>query len=55
MRTLPPAKIFFGHDNGIGVIYHDDNVKVTATENSHFNFPPGSPAYDKYKSYSYRF
>src|ERR1700730_19153473 len=32
MRTVPPAKIFFGHDTGIGVIYQDANVKVTATE-----------------------
>jgi ribonuclease BN (tRNA processing enzyme) len=55
MRTVPPAKIFFGHDTGIGVIYDDANVKVTAAENAHFNFPPGSPAYGKYKSYSYRF
>jgi ribonuclease BN (tRNA processing enzyme) len=55
MRTIPAAKIFFGHDSGVGMIYHDGNVKVTAAENSHFNFPPGSPANGKYKSYSYRF
>lgn len=28
---------------------------MTAAENTHFNFPPSSPAYGKYKSYSYRF
>ena len=55
MRTVPPVKIFFGHDTGIGVIYQDANVKVTAAENSHSNFAPGTPAYGKYKSYSYRF
>jgi ribonuclease BN (tRNA processing enzyme) len=55
MRTVPAAKIFFGHDTGVGVIYQDANVKVTAAENSHFNFSPGTPAYGKYKSYSYRF
>ena len=55
MRTVPAAKIFFGHDTGVGVIYQDANVKVTAAENSHFNFRPGTPAYGKYKSYSYRF
>jgi ribonuclease BN (tRNA processing enzyme) len=55
MRTVPPTKIFFGHDAGSGVIYEDANVKVTAAENSHFNFRPGTPAYGKYKSYSYRF
>jgi len=55
MRTVPPVKIFFGHDTGTGTIYQDANVKVTAVENSHFNFAPGTPAYGKYKSYSYRF
>jgi ribonuclease BN (tRNA processing enzyme) len=55
MRTVEPAKIFFGHDTGIGTIYEDANVKVTAAENSHFHFAAGTPAYGKYKSYSYRF
>jgi ribonuclease BN (tRNA processing enzyme) len=54
-RTVPVAKVFFGRDVGTGVIFQDANVKVTAVENSHFNFPPGTPAYGKYKSYSYRF
>jgi ribonuclease BN (tRNA processing enzyme) len=55
MRTVSPTNIFFGHDTGIGAIYEDANVKVTAAENSHFHFMPGTPAYGKYKSYSYRF
>jgi ribonuclease BN (tRNA processing enzyme) len=54
-RTVPIAKILFGHDTKTGAIYQDANVKVTAAENSHFNFPPGTPAYGKYKSYAYRF
>ncbi len=54
-RTVPIAKVFFGHDKGTGAMYQDANVKVTAAENSHFNFPPGTPAYGKYKSYAYRF
>lgn len=53
--TVPVAKVFFGHDTGTGIIYQDANVNVTAVENTHFHFPPGSPAYGKYKSYSYRF
>jgi ribonuclease BN (tRNA processing enzyme) len=53
--TVPVAKGFFGHDTGTGAIYQDANVKVTAAENTHFNFPPGTPAYGKYKSYAYRF
>jgi len=40
---------------GTGVIYQDAHVKVTAVENTHFQFPKGSPAYGKYKSYAYRF
>ncbi len=47
--------MFFGHDVGTGVIYQDANVKVTAVENSHFDFHKGGPASGKHKSYSYRF
>jgi len=54
-RVVPMTKMFFGHDKGTGVIYQDANVKVTAAENTHFNFPQGTPAYGKYKSYAYRF
>ena len=36
------------------VCYQDANVKVTAVENSHFDFHEG-PASGKHKSYSYRF
>jgi len=53
-RTIPIAEVFFGHDVGIGVIYQDANIKVTAVENSHFAFHKG-PATGKHKSYSYRF
>jgi ribonuclease BN (tRNA processing enzyme) len=54
-RTVPIAQVFFGHDVGIGVIYQDANIKVTAVENSHFNFHNGGRGSDKHKSYSYRF
>jgi len=53
-RTIPISQVFFGHDVGTGVIYQDSNIKVTAIENSHFNFHKG-PAAGKHKSYSYRF
>jgi ribonuclease BN (tRNA processing enzyme) len=53
-RTIPISQLFFGHDVGTGVIYHDANIKVTATENTHFDFHKG-PASGKHKSYSYRF
>jgi ribonuclease BN (tRNA processing enzyme) len=54
-RTVPLDKVFFGHDVDAGPVYQDANVKVTAVENSHFHFRPGSPAYGRHKSYSYRF
>jgi ribonuclease BN (tRNA processing enzyme) len=53
-RTIPIDQLFFGHDVGTGVIYQDSNVKVTAIENTHFDFHRG-PAAGKHKSYSYRF
>ncbi len=54
-RTVPLDKVFFGHDVGTGVVYQDANIKVTAIENTHFHHHPGSPAYGRHKSYSYRF
>ena len=54
-RIVPIAKVLLGHDKKTGPVYQDANIKVTAAENSHFHFPPGTPAYDKYKSYAYRF
>ena len=54
-KKAPMADLFHGHDVGPGLVYQDDNLKVIAAENTHFNFPQGSPPYGKYKSYSYRF
>jgi len=53
-RSVQMSKVFFGHDVGIGEIYQDDNVRVSATENTHFSFHQGDAA-GLYKSYSYRF
>jgi ribonuclease BN (tRNA processing enzyme) len=54
-RTVPIAQVFFGHDVGTGAIYQDANIKVTAVENSHFDFHEGGLAAAKHKSYAYRF
>jgi ribonuclease BN (tRNA processing enzyme) len=54
-RTVPIVKVYFGHDVAPGMIFQDTNVKVTAVENTHFHFPPGSPGFGKYASYAYRF
>ena len=53
-RTIPIGQLFLGHDVGPGRIYQDENVIVTAIENTHFGFHKGAAA-GKHKSYSYRF
>src|SRR5262249_10167787 len=54
-RTALASKGFSGHDKEPGLIFQDENLKVTAVENSHFHFPQGSPGHGKYKSYALRF
>ena len=54
-KKRPMSESFHAHDVEPGVVYQDANVKVTAVENTHFHFQPGTPPYGKYKSYSYRF
>ena len=54
-KVVPSDKVFGGHDVGVGVVFQDANIKVTAIENTHFHFQPGSPGYGKDKSYAYRF
>jgi len=47
---------FQAHDiDHDGLVYTDDRVRVTATENTHFHQPSSSPTYGKDRSYSYRF
>jgi ribonuclease BN (tRNA processing enzyme) len=53
-KQRPMDATFHGHDVSAGVIYKDANIVVTAAENTHFNFQPGTPPYGKYKSFSYR-
>ena len=53
-RTIPMDKVFFGQDAAIGEVYKDDNIRVSAIENTHFSFHQGDAA-GRYKSYSYRF
>jgi ribonuclease BN (tRNA processing enzyme) len=48
-------KLFRGREVAPGSIYQDANVRVTAVENTHFNFAPDSPGAGKYRSFSYRF
>jgi ribonuclease BN (tRNA processing enzyme) len=52
-----PRTIFVGHDIlTSGLAFQDENVTVTAAENTHFaGFKPGTPAFGKDKSFAYRF
>lgn len=54
-KKTPMNDVFHAHDIVPGLVYKDDNVKVTVVENTHFHFLPGSPPFGKYKSYAYRF
>lgn len=54
-KSIPATKLFTGKDTDEGLVFQDANVKVTAVENTHFHFQPGSPGYGKYRSYAYRF
>jgi len=42
------------HEIGVGTIFQDSDIKVTAVENAHYTSPVANPA-SKPKSYSYRF
>lgn len=53
-RSIPLNRMFTGHDVGVGQVYEDANIKVTAVQNTHFAFHTGATS-GKYKSYSYRF
>lgn len=46
--------MFKARDAQSGLVYADDTVRVTAKENTHFQFKPGSVA-SRNKSYAYRF
>lgn len=54
-RVVRSENLLNAHVLGTGTVYRDANLTVKAVENTHFHFAPGSPAYGKYKSYSYRF
>jgi ribonuclease BN (tRNA processing enzyme) len=48
------AGLFKGRDVQPGLVFADETVRVTALENTHFQFAPGSPA-SRNRSYAYRF
>lgn len=56
-RPIEPKDFFIGHDiESSGQFFKDENVTVTAVENTHFSgFKPGTPAHGKDKSFAFRF
>ena len=55
-HNVPPGQVILAHDiQGPGVVYQDDNIKVTAVENCHYHFSKGSPGYGWQHSFAYRF
>jgi ribonuclease BN (tRNA processing enzyme) len=53
---VPPANTMRAKDiAGAGLVYQDDNIRVTAVENCHYHFAKGTPGYDWQKSYAFRF
>jgi ribonuclease BN (tRNA processing enzyme) len=52
-KVVPLTKVFVGHDMSEGLIYQDENVKVHAIQNSHFNLPGESAKL--HQSFAYRF
>jgi ribonuclease BN (tRNA processing enzyme) len=53
---VPPADTMRAQDiAGSGLVYQDDNIRVTAVENCHYHFAQGTPGYGWQKSYSFRF
>src|SRR5215510_12647164 len=46
-KKRPMDATFRGHDISAGVVFYGVNVVVSATENTHFNFQPGTPPYGK--------
>jgi ribonuclease BN (tRNA processing enzyme) len=54
MGPANSPRSFTARDVEPGLIYQDENVKVTAFENAHYHFPEGSLA-ARNRSYAYRF
>ncbi len=52
-KTIKLEDVFVGNDIKDGVIFKDENVKVTAIQNDHYHFSPEFSK--KHQSFSYRF
>jgi ribonuclease BN (tRNA processing enzyme) len=54
-RTIPIETLFHGHDVLPGTIYQDENIKVTAVANTHFDFHKDAKEESHEVSYSLKF
>lgn len=54
--NVPPKSVILAHDiKEAGPVFQDGNVRVSAVENCHYHFSPGSPGYGWQKSFAFRF
>ena len=52
-KNIPLANVFKGHNTKEGVVFQDANVKVTATQNTHYQFSAEDAK--RHQSFAYRF
>ena len=52
-KNIPLANVFKGHNSKEGVVFQDANVKVTAVQNSHYQFSAEDAK--RHQSFAYRF
>jgi len=54
--SLAPRKFMRARDiEHAGLVFQDENVRVTAVENCHYHFAPGMPGYGWQRSFALRF
>ena len=52
-KNVPLESVFKGNDVKEGIIFQDSNIKVTATQNSHYQF--STEHAKRHQSYAYKF
>jgi ribonuclease BN (tRNA processing enzyme) len=55
-ENIPPEKVIRAREiTGPGLVFRDENIRVTAVENCHYHFSKGTPGYQWQQSFSFRF
>ncbi|HTQ36590.1 MAG TPA: MBL fold metallo-hydrolase [Steroidobacteraceae bacterium] len=55
--NIPPEKVILAKEipRAGGLVYQDENIRVTAVENCHYHFSKGDPGYHWQQSFAFRF